>query len=120
MNLYWCETEDHDEDWFIVASSAREAKHFHEVAEGYGRGDVRATLVCRIPEAFTPHTKGWPDHDLLRALGGVILSESDPRIVQFQARIYKEGGLDAVLRRLEDDQAEAKGKGRPNGTTTLM
>jgi phage-related protein len=81
MNLYWCETEDHDEDWFVVASSAREARRFHEVAEGYGRGEVQATLVCRIPPTLIPQTKGWPDHDLLRALGGVFVSEGAPRVV---------------------------------------
>src|SRR5262245_27742948 len=107
MNLYWCETKDHDEDWFVVASSAHEAQHFHEIEEGYGERDARATLVCRIPKALKPSTKAWPEHDLLRALGGVFVSESTPRVVQFHDRVYAEGGLDAVLRRLEDDQSEA-------------
>jgi hypothetical protein len=31
--------------------------------------------------------------------------------VQFGDRVYEEGGLDAVLRRLEDDQSEATGQG---------
>jgi hypothetical protein len=39
---------------------------------------------------------------------------------QIGQTIYQEGGMDAVLRRLEDDNAEAMGKGRPNGTTKLM
>ena len=29
MKFYWVTTEDHDEDWFIVASSAEEASEFH-------------------------------------------------------------------------------------------
>ena len=38
LYLYWCETDDHDEDWFIVAESAEEACHIHESAEGYDDG----------------------------------------------------------------------------------
>jgi hypothetical protein len=83
VNLYWCETADHDEDWFIVAPSAKVAKCIHEDAEGYDRGVARVTLVCRIPKGLglTP-SPGWPDHDLLRTLGAVFLSEQTPRIVQ--------------------------------------
>ena len=92
MILYWCETDDHDEDWFVVASYAREARHFYEVVEGYGRGDARTTVICRIPRALTPKMRGWPEHDLLRTLGGVLLSESTPRIVQFKDRVYKGRG----------------------------
>jgi hypothetical protein len=83
MNLYWCETADHEEDWFIVASAAREACQLHEEAEGYGPGDTRATLVCRIPRTL-PARKGWPEHDLLRALGAVFLSERTPRVVELR------------------------------------
>ena len=119
MNLYWCETPDHDEDWFIVASSAKEARRLHEEEEGYGPGDARATLVCCIPRTLSVR-KGWPDHDLLRALGAVFLSESTPRVVELRSTIYQEGGMDAVLRRLEDDQAGAIGKGRPNRTSRLQ
>ena len=120
MNLYWCETADHEDDWFVVAPSAREARRFHEDMEGYGRGDARATLIRRIPRELLPCPKGWPEHSLLRALSGVFRSETTPRVVQFGDRVYEEGGLDAVLRRLEDDQAEVMGHGRPNGTTKLM
>jgi len=30
MKLYWVTTEDHEEDWFVVAISAKEAAKFHE------------------------------------------------------------------------------------------
>jgi len=29
MKLFLVTTEDHDEDWFVVASSAEEASEFH-------------------------------------------------------------------------------------------
>src|SRR5215510_2727201 len=119
MNLYWCETADHDEDWFVVASSAKEACRFHEQEEGYGTGDGRATLVCRIPRTLSVH-KGWPSSDLLRALGAVFLSDSTPRVVQIRSTVYQEGGMDAVINRLSDDYAEAAGMGRLNKTTCLQ
>jgi len=34
MNLYWVTTEDHAEDWFVVANNAKEAATFHEDVEG--------------------------------------------------------------------------------------
>jgi hypothetical protein len=117
--LYWCETPDHDEDWFIVASSAKEACRIHEDQEGYDEDYARATLVSRIPAALVPVTE-WPSRELLEALGGVFLSDSTPRVVQFGQKVYAEGGMDAVLRRLEDDQAEVLGQGRPHGTTRLQ
>ena len=117
--LYWCETPDQDEDWFIVASSANEACRIHEDQEGYDEGYARTRLVCRIPATLAPVT-GWPSRELLEALGAVFLSDSTPRVVQYGQTMYAEGGMDAVLRRREDDQAEAMGKGRPQGTTRLQ
>ena len=35
MELYWVTTEDHGEDWFIVAISSKEAAKLHEDMEGY-------------------------------------------------------------------------------------
>ena len=119
MNLYWCETSDHNEDWFIVASSVQEACRLHEGAEGYNRGDARAILVRRIPKHLTPF-KGWPDHDFLRALDAVFLSETTPRVVQIGSVVYQEGGMDAVIDRLSDDQSEAAGKAWPNKTIRLQ
>ena len=119
MNLYWCETMDHDEDWFIVAPSAKEAKRMHEDSEGYERGDARAMLVLRIPKALASSV-GYPSHDLLRSLGAVFISEETPRVVQIGSRVYQEGGMEAVVRRVRDDWAEAWGKGRPNKTTKLQ
>jgi hypothetical protein len=119
MSLYWCETADHDEDWFVVASSAKEACRFHEKEEGYGPGDAHAALVCPIPHTLSAR-KGWPDHDLLRALGAVFLSDSTPRVVEIKSTVYQEGGMDAVINRLSDDYAEAAGMGRLNKTTCLQ
>ncbi len=45
VKLYWVTTADHDEDWFILAESARSARAYHEDYEGYGKGDARSRLI---------------------------------------------------------------------------
>ena len=52
MRLYWATTEDHSEDWFIVAGSAAEAAKFHEHLEGYDDGDAEAEWVLDIPDGI--------------------------------------------------------------------
>jgi hypothetical protein len=45
MKLYWVTTQDHDEDWFIFAESAKSARTYHEDYEGYGKGDAHSRLI---------------------------------------------------------------------------
>ncbi len=71
-------------------------------------------------QSILPPPKAGPDHDLLRVLGAVFLSETTPRVVQIGQTVHEEGGMDAVIDRLSDDQAEAAGKGRSNKTTWLQ
>ena len=107
MNLYWCETDDHDADWFIVSSASDEACHFHENAEGYDPDDTEVFCICRIPESLNPQL-GWPDRALLEALGAEFIRTSTPRIVRLNGETYQEGVLQAVIERLEE-------KEKPNG-----
>ena len=39
MKMYWVETADQAEDWFVVARSKRRAARWHEKAEGYASGE---------------------------------------------------------------------------------
>jgi uncharacterized protein YllA (UPF0747 family) len=41
VNLYWVTTDDHDEDWFILARTGRTAASYHIQHEGYESGDGR-------------------------------------------------------------------------------
>jgi len=50
MNLYWVTTEDHAEDWFVLANSAEEAAIFHEDTEGYANWDTMAEMILKIPD----------------------------------------------------------------------
>lgn len=112
--LYWVETDDHAEDWFVVARTAREACRFHEVQEGYDRGDARSTLVTTLAEDAE---EGWPRLEALTEYGLNVLRCEQPRVVEYQGRRFGEGGLEYTMLYNTDNIFEVDGQGRPNGTT---
>ncbi len=116
LNLYWVETEDHDEYWFIVAVSPTEACRDHEADEGYDEGDASAEFVAVVPATAPDRKSGWPSDELLRACGATIERGETPRVVRFGRRTYAEGILEGEIRALDDDKSERIGWGRPNGT----
>lgn len=114
--LYWCTTADGDEDWFVVADSARSARRFHEAVEDYQPGDAHAERIMALPDEFlTPKgwrdgPKGtayeracWPSDELLVACGAEIaeLPATGPRRqmgvvckdVRFGERVYRAGDV---------------------------
>ena len=115
MNLYWVTTEDHDDDWFIIAHGPLEASTFHEDAEGYDPGDATAEWITEIPDGIEAEP-GWPSDEVLLSCGAKFLREATPRVVEIAGRKFSEGMLEFALRELEDDISEELGKGRPNET----
>ena len=115
MNLYWVTTEDHDEDWFVVASSSLGACQFHEDAEGYDPGDATAEEIISIPENV-PTEPGWPSDELLLAVGAKFIMENPPRVVEINGRKFSEGLLESFLNEIEDNAFEQRGQGRLNKT----
>jgi len=115
MNLYWVTTEDHAEDWFIVAGSAQEAAAFHEDAEGYAYGDATSEMILEIPDGVAAET-GWPSDEVLKSCGAGFLSEAPTRVVEIDNRRFSEGLMESTLRSLDDDIFEALGKERLNET----
>lgn len=114
--LYWCTTPDGDEDWFVVAPTARAARAFHERAEGYDAGDATAERVVALPQELVeggewrdPETgerspgAGWPSDAVLRACGGEVapLDNDELRgalgvvckLVRFGARVFRPGDM---------------------------
>ena len=114
--LYWCTTPDGEEDWFVVADSARSARRFHEGAEDYETGEAHAERVVGLPaELQTPdgwrdgpggkvHPRsGWPSDELLVACGGEIAplprTEHHVRMavvckdVRFGERVFRAGDV---------------------------
>lgn len=115
MNLYWVTTEDHHEDWFIVASSLKEACKFHEDYEGYDPGEAKAEKVLTIPKGIFTE-KGWPSEELLIELGAKFISKDNIRVVEIEGRKYSEGMLESLIREICDDEFEARDGDRLNET----
>ena len=115
MNLYWVTTEDHAEDWFIVAENAEEAAALHEDHEGYDYGDATAEMIMKIPAGIEVEP-GWPSDEVLKSCGANILVNGLARVVEIGGRRFCEGLMESILRSIDDDVLEAHGKGRPNKT----
>lgn len=116
MHLYWVTTEDHDEDWFIVARSYEEAQKLHEDQEGYDPGEAFAEEILAIP-GNVPAEPGWPSHELLLSLDAKFLSEEPTRVVEIDGRRFCEGMLGGLIDEIADNVFERIDQGRPNKTS---
>lgn len=114
LKLFWVETEDHDEDWFVVANSEAEATEFFVEDEGYDPEDATAREVMPLPESRSDPI-GWPSDELLLACGAKFVSD-EPRVVLLKGETFMEGALEFAIRTAHDNAFEAAGQGRPNGT----
>jgi hypothetical protein len=45
IKLYWVTAQDHNQDWFIFAESAKSARAYHEEYEGYNKGEAQSRLI---------------------------------------------------------------------------
>ena len=116
--LYWVTTDDHDEDWFVVAQDEFQAMDFFETFEGYDVGDAWAEEILQIPDHI-PCKKGWPDHDLLVSLGGKFLSKDDIRVIEINGRTFCEGTLEGEIKEITDNVFEVYDGIRPNKTKRI-
>lgn len=118
VNLYWVMTDDHDEDWFILARTSRTAQSFHVRYEGYDPGDARAELILRA--GTNPIPGPIPRHaqlEDLRMLGFEILNpDPNGRCLRRKGRTFLEGHLESLVAEVRDDALEILGSGRPWGT----
>mgnify|MGYP003565618634 CR=1 FL=1 len=119
MKLYWVTTEFHEEDWFIVAESAKEAARIHEDWEGYDPGDAIAEHVLDIPDKF-PAEKAWPPTELLEALGAKFIDDGLARVVEISGKIFCEGLMDETIMSISDEVFERQGHGRLNKTPKIV
>jgi hypothetical protein len=122
--LYWCTTADGEEDWFVVADSARSARRFHEGVEDYQTGEAHAERVVGLPaELQTPEGwrdgpegkvypySGWPSDELLVACGGEIaplprtelhaMMDVVCKDVRFGERVFRAGDIVTVRGRAQ-------------------
>jgi hypothetical protein len=119
MKLYWASTEFHEEDWFIVADSAKEAAQIHEQWEGFEVGDAIAEHVLDIPDTVFAE-KGWPSNELLKALGAKFIDDDLARVVEISGRIFCEGLMDSIIYSVVDEVFERQGRGRRNNTSKIV
>jgi hypothetical protein len=115
MKLFWATTDDHDEDWFIIASSSEEAAKLHETMEGYDSGDAEAEEILEIPQNI-PAEKGWPSEELLIAVGAKFLFNDQSRVVEIGGRTFCEGLLQSTLNTVIDNVSVQRGEKRLNRT----
>ena len=101
-------TDDHDEDWFILARTGRTAESYHIQYEGYEPGDARAELILRA--ATDPIPGLIPRHaqlEDLQVLGFEILNpDPNGRCVRRNGRTFLEGHLESMVNELRDDAQE--------------
>jgi hypothetical protein len=75
--LYWCSTEDGNEDWFVIAPCALLARSFFEEYEGYDIGDAQAEWVADVPDSVKATDESiaeWPSLGVIKQCGGELLS----------------------------------------------
>lgn len=114
--LYWYETPEHTEDWFVVASTVDEAVEFVIEEEGYDEEtEIPVEKIVDLPE-LTVLGAHWPDDDTIIAAGGTFVRQDTPRVVIINGRTFTEGAMQMLVDRAHGDQSEVAGLGRPNGT----
>jgi hypothetical protein len=113
MNIYWLDSLDHGEDWFVAANNMREAMALFADDMGYDlvEDEVRAREVCAVPEEVTIAQTQFLDEDQITACGGKFIHYDDKdllvlvdqalldslgvetRIVRFEYQIFIEGNV---------------------------
>jgi hypothetical protein len=101
VKLYWVTTADHDEDWFIFAESARQARAYHENYEGYGKGEASSRLIVSNVTLKEFMNGTPPCHAQFEDLIQIGFQDAgtipDRRRVKFNGEIFSEGILEAII-----------------------
>jgi hypothetical protein len=101
IKLYWVTTADHDEDWFIFADSARQARSYHEHYEGYGKGSARARVVVtkvtlkEFMDGTPPCHARFEDLVELRLENAGVIRNR--RRAGMNGEIFRDGILEAII-----------------------
>lgn len=101
MYLFWVETEDHGEDWFVVAKNAVDACAFFEEYEGYPEGTASARLCSETvlaDDIASGDEAYWPEQQQLEELGAVMkYNHGGVRVVELNGETYAEGLLQSQM-----------------------
>lgn len=111
MRLFWIESVDHSEDWFVVSQKSSDARYFYAYEMGYDEieDEITALEVCEVPGFPDIDESFFADSDIIEHCGGELVLydnadllnvidrgklqqlDSDSRIVKFDNRIFVEG-----------------------------
>jgi hypothetical protein len=109
MKLYWVTTQDHDEDWFVFAESARRARSYHERYEGYGKGDANSRLIVSNVTLKEFMNGTPPCHAQFQDLFQIGFKNAgaipNRRGVKYNGEIFREGILEAIIELGRQQQA---------------
>ncbi len=121
MKVYWVESHDHCEDWFIAAPDKKEATVIFASDMGYDqlKDKVIATHICDIPSHLEVNIPGFVDNFIITECGGEFIEFHDldimeyvhdetlrsvageTRIVRFNNKVYMEGNALRVALQME-------------------
>jgi hypothetical protein len=100
VRLYWVTNADHNEDWFIFAESARQARAYHEGHEGYDKGDAHSRLIVSNITLKEFQNGTPPCHaqfqDLFQ-IGFQNAGSPNRRRAGYNGEIFREGILEAII-----------------------
>jgi hypothetical protein len=124
IKLYWVTTDDHDEDWFIFADSAKSARAYHEDYEGYGKGDAHSRLIVSDVTLKEFQNGTPPCHAQFQDLVQIGFQDAgtipNRRGVKFNGEIFREGIIEAIIELGRQQMALENGCGRLNGSSRTM
>lgn len=113
MKLFWIDSLDHGEDWFVVGLDSVVARTFYANALGYDEieDEITALEVCEVPGLSNNEPPFFADDTIIKQCGGELehydnadlLNEVDKnalqaidgetRVVNFGNRIFVEGNV---------------------------
>ena len=93
-NLYWVDSFDHGEDWFVIAVNAYEARNFFALEMGYdvNEDEVTSLSVGSIPQNLEYITPQFADEGIIKLCGGDMILYEDADLLE----LFDQGALDLL------------------------
>jgi len=121
MDVFWVESLDHCEDWFVAAPTAEDAMKLfaHDMGYDLVKDQIAAAHVCTIPSHLEINLPGFADNFIITECGGEFIEFHDldilehvtdetirsvageTRIVRFGSQVYMEGNALRVALQME-------------------
>ena len=113
MILFWMNSLDHSEDWFVVGQNSYRARYFYASTMGYDEvnDEITALEVCEIPDFPDTEETFFADSNIIEHCGGELVLydnadllnvidkdalrqlDGDSRIVKLNNKIFVEGNV---------------------------